>query len=428
MNEELKRLREERNKIVSAMQAMHEKAEKESRGFNADEDSAWAKAEADLATIEARIRRVEKLEGVTAPQPSARAVVNPDSPTRADKPTTRDLFRRYAQIGIGGFTQEERDGLVESRAFTQGTGNTGGFSVPQDFMPRLEIALAQYGAMWDVAEVINTDGGALMPWPQFNYTGQSAAIVGEGTTSTDDTTTPFSATNFNAYTYRSNMLRVSLEFLQDTAFDEGFIVDALGEALGRGTNGHFTTGTGSGQPHGIVTAAALGRTGTTGQTTSVIYDDLVFLIHSVDPAYRMGASVSRASSRAQDQQNGGPKVGFMMNDASVGIVRRLKDSQGLPIWIPSYVSGVASGVPDTLLGYPVWTNQSMAVMAANARSILFGRLDQYKIRRVLGAQILRLTERYADNLQVGFNAFMRCDGRLLDPAASAVKYYANSAT
>lgn len=428
MKTELKRLREERNRIVAQMQELHSCAEKENRGFNADEEAAWTKAEADLTAIEARIKRVEKLDDVVTPAPSTTSLTPPSKPEGDEALSHRSLFSRYIKVGIAEMSVDEREAVKEKRAFTAGTGNTGGFSVPEDFMARLEVALLQFGAMWDVAEIIETDTGALMPWPGFNYSGQSAAIVGEGTTSGDDTTTPFNVTNFNAYTYRSNMLRVSLEYLQDTAFDEGFIVQALGEALGRGTNAHFTTGTGTGQPQGIATGAALGRTGTTGQTTTVIYDDLVFLIHSVDPAYRMGARASLASSLAQDQQRG-PRVGFMMNDASVGIVRRLKDSQGLPIWIPSYVSGIASGVPDTLLGYPVWTNQSVATMAANARSILFGKLDSYKIRRVRsGIQILRLQERYADNLQVGFIGFLRCDGRLLDAGTNPVKYYANSAT
>ena len=149
----------------------------------------------------------------------------------------------------------------------------------------------------------------------------------------------------------------------------------------------------------------LGKTGTTGQTTSVIYDDLVDLTHSVDPAYRAGAK-------------------FMMNDSSLKVVRKLKDSQNRPLWEPS----VQAGVPDSLLGFPVVTNQDVATMAANAKSILFGRLDKYKTRIVKDVTILRLVERFAENLQVAFLLFMRADGALLDAGTNPVKYYANSAT
>lgn len=425
----LKELREKRNQVVSAMQALVMKAESENRGFTADEDQAWANAEKDLANIDAQLKRAERLQEIGAAAASQREIPIDAPKSSISDDEKRSIFVKYCRQGYNALSNDERQKVIEQRGFTAGTSNTGGATVPQAFMPELEVALLQFGAMWDVSDIRDTDNGAAMPWPTFNYTGVSAAIVGEGTTSTDDTNTPFSATTFNAYTYRSNMLRVSLEFLEDSAFDPGFIVQALGEALGRGTNVHFTTGTGSGQPQGVITGATLGRTGTSGQTTTVIYDDLVFLAHSVDPAYRMGARVSRVSSRAQDQQGGGPKIGFMMNDASVGIVRRLKDSQNMPIWIPSYASGVVSGVPDTLLGYPVWTNQSVATMAANAKSIAFGDFSKYKIRRVRsGVQIRRLDERYADNNQVGFVGFLRCDGRLLDAGTAPVKYYANSAT
>ena len=90
---------------------------------------------------------------------------------------------------------------------------------------------------------------------------------------------------------------------------------------------------------------------------------------------------------------------------------------------------VSGGWLDTLLGFPVFTNQSVATMAANAKSIAFGDFNKYKVRRVRsGIQIRRLDERYADQNQVGFVGFMRCDGRLLDAGTGPVKYYANSAT
>jgi HK97 family phage major capsid protein len=142
----------------------------------------------------------------------------------------------------------------------------------------------------------------------------------------------------------------------------------------------------------------------------VIYDDLVDLIHSVDPAYR-GSGMCR----------------FMMHDLSVAKVRKIKDSQGMPIWAPSYADGVRGGVPDRLLGYAVQVNQDVAQMAANAKSILFGDFQYYKIRDVMAVTMFRFTDSaYAKLGQVGFLAWMRSGGNLVD--TTAVKHYANSAT
>ena len=184
---------------------------------------------------------------------------------------------------------------------------------------------------------------------------------------------------------------------------------ALGEALGRGINAHLTTGTGTGQPRGILADSVSGKVGTTGQTTTVIFDDLVDLIHSVDPEYRKS-----------------PSVRFMMHDLSLAKVRKLKDSQGRPIFLPGY-DGLGRVMPDTVLGYPVTVNQDVAQMAANAKSILFGDFSMYYIRDCMDVTMFRFTDSaYIKLGQIGFLAWMRSGGNLLD--TGAIKYYANSAT
>jgi HK97 family phage major capsid protein len=114
----------------------------------------------------------------------------------------------------------------------------------------------------------------------------------------------------------------------------------------------------------------------------------------------------------------------MLNDASVKVIRKLKDSQNRPLWEPS----VQVGQPDMLLGFPVKINNDIATMAASARSILFGDFSKYKIRQVLDTQVARLNERLMDKLQVGFIGFLRAGGALLDAGTHPVVYYANSAT
>jgi len=181
--------------------------------------------------------------------------------------------------------------------------------------------------------------------------------------------------------------------------------------LGRIFNTHATVGTGTGQPFGIVPRAALGKTGTTGQTLTVIYDDLVDLEHSINRAYRSSA-----------------KFGFMMADSSLKVVRKIKDSNGRPIFVPGYEQGNPGGAPDRLLNRPVTINDDVAAMAANAKSILCGDFSKYKVRKVMDLTLFRMTDSaFTLNGQVGFVAFNRMGGNLVD-AGGAVKYYANSAT
>mgnify|MGYP000886339313 FL=1 len=200
--------------------------------------------------------------------------------------------------------------------------------------------------------------------------------------------------------------------MQDSFIDiETYIQGLLAMRLGRITNTHYTVGTGSGQPRGVVVGAASGKVGTTGQTTTVTYDDLVDLEHSVNRAYRLN-----------------PGVAWMMADSSLKVVRKVKDTSGRPIFVPGYDVNIPGGAPDTLLGRRIIINDDVAAMAANAKSILFGDFKKYVIRKVMDFTIFRMTDSAFTLLgQVGFVAFRREGGNLID-AGGAVKYYANSAT
>jgi HK97 family phage major capsid protein len=315
--------------------------------------------------------------------------------------------------GTTELTSEERSALrtgwvdgKELRAQGVATGAAGGYLVPPAFRAKMVEAQRFFSSMRDVAEVITTETGATLPWPTADDTANVGAILGENTQVTEQDVTLGQA-DIGAYTYTSKLVRVSLQLLNDAAFDfETWLAAKLGQRIGRAQNAHFTTGTGTAQPEGVQTNAVIGKTGASGQTTSVTYDDLIDLIHSVDPAYRN-------SGRAR----------FMLNDATLAAARKLKDAQGRPLWEPS----VQVGVPDGLLGYGYTINQDMPAMAAGVKSILFGDFAAgYLIRDVQDVQLLRLSERYADYLQVGFLAFARTDGTPQDTAA--YRAYANAAS
>jgi HK97 family phage major capsid protein len=285
------------------------------------------------------------------------------------------------------------------------TATDGQETIPQGFVPRLERAMLAFGGMLQVAEVMNTASGNDLPWPTANDTTNKGALLAEATTIGSSVDPAFSSVTLEAFKYSSKPVLVSAELLQDSAFDlNQILADMLGERLGRILNEHFTTGTGSAQPNGIVTAAATGVTGGVSATPAITGDNLIDLIHSVDPAYRTGAR-------------------FMMADSTIALVRKLKDGDNQYLWQP----GLQAGVPDRLLGYSVTINQDMADPAASAKSVLFGDLSKYKIRQVRGIRMRRLVERYADTDQEAFIAFIRADGDLLDAGVDPVKLFVHGA-
>jgi HK97 family phage major capsid protein len=318
-----------------------------------------------------------------------------------------EVFGAYVRNGMGGLNPEQRMILAgksdsELRAQSVGTGSAGGFTVPEGFWNRVAETKLAFSSVASVANVITTADGADLPWMTNDDTGNVGAILAENTQITEQDVT-FGVRTLGAYLYTSKLIRVSYQLMQDSAIDiEGFLARKMGERLGRIHNTHQTNGTGSAQPEGIVTGATTGKT--TGSATAITYNEIVDLIHSVDPAYR--------STNAK----------FMFSDSVLSYLRKIVDDSGgsglgRPIWEPS----VQVGAPNTIHGHPYVINQDMAVsgpLVTTETTMLFGDFATgFVVRDVKGLSVVRLDERYADYLQVGWFAYDRQDSVTDDTAA-----------
>ena len=280
-------------------------------------------------------------------------------------------------------------------------GPAGGYTVPAGFVASLERAMLAYGGMLQTSDVMITPDGRSMPWPTSDDTSNEGALIGESQES-EEQDVAFGQVTFDAYKLTSKLVKVPFELLEDSALNIGEELGAiLGERIGRTANRLWTTGTGDAQPYGIVPQATLGKTAA--NSTAISFDELIELVHSVDPAYR----------------SPGMGAGFMMHDSVVEVIRKLKDGNGDYIWQDS----VQAGQPDRLLGYPVTINQNMSdSLTSGEKVVLFGQLNKYKIRQVGQIRLVTLNERFAEYDQVGFLAFHRIDGCLLDAGTNPVKY------
>lgn len=414
----LQALRERRNAQAIAAAALN-------NAYPADQRMPAAESErldailAEIEAIDAEIGREQRIaalaaENISAEQLRDRHTVDPSK--QADRDGNAAL-RAYLTGGINAMSAEQRQAMqarVNSdirAAMSTTTGSEGGFTTAPEYQRTLETALKSYGAIFDAVTGLSTATGSQMLFPTSDPTAEVGEIVGQNAAVTGLDTT-FGQIALDVHKYSSKKIALPFELLQDSFIDiEAYINDLLAMRLARIQSAHMTTGTGTGQPRGLLTASTLGKTGATGQATSVTYDSLVDLEHSLDPAYR---------SR--------PGVGYMMHDKSVAVIRKIKDTNDRPIFVPGYDVGSPGGAPDTLLGRPIIVNQDMPVMAAGAKSILFGDFKKYVRRVVMDLTLFRMTDSaFTLNGQVGFVAFNRVGGNLID-AGGAVKHFANSAT
>lgn len=419
MSDRLNKLVEEQNKLWTRMQDIQRAAEEDNRDWTAEERTNWDAANERLDVVSGDIDRLERSAKLEAADyfrdnPGGVSGGEVETPEQVEEKRSRDYeraFGTYLRHGMERLETEQRQLLLanqappELRAQGVGTTTAGGFLVPPGYRQVLSETMKAYGGLINHANVITTSTGNPLQWPTNDDTGNVGAILSENTQIAQQDVTLGSRT-LGAYVYTSKLVLVSLQLLQDSAFDlDSWLPKKLGQRLGRAVAAHLIAGTGSGQPTGITTNVTIGKTGATGQTLTVTYDDLVDLEHSIDPAYR------------------GPNCRYLMSDATLKVIRKLKDTTGRPLWVPVPAPGFAAQIN----GWSYTIDQGMPVPGANAVSILFGDFGLgFIVRQVQDVQMVRLTERYMDFLQVGFFGFQRLDAAPDDP--NAVKAYKHSAT
>jgi len=407
----------ERRKVV-AKQARELMDTTAGKDWSADNQVSYDNLTNEISDIDQKISNVQRLADIEAERSFGDASI---STSNAGDLTERGLWNTWARKGEKGFTAEQVSAFSNTLSTT--TTTEGGYTVPNLISSALVDSMKAYGAMRALSTVLATADGKPLSFPTSDGTAETGEWIAQNITATAADPV-FGTVSLNVYKASSKIVAAPIELLQDSVVDiEAFIMGRLAQRLGRVGNTAFTVGSGSAQPDGVVPRAASGKVGTTGQTLTIIFDDLIDLMASVDPAYRASRCV------------------FMAPDSLVKVLRKLKDGQNRPLWTPNDLQGIqaavggsggysdqSTAVPyDLLMGYPLYVNNDMAAPAANAKTLLFGDFSKYIIRDAMDVQMFRFTDSAYTKLgQVGFLAWMRTGGNLID--TNAVKYYAHSAT
>lgn len=414
MRDIIKRLQEERAQAWEEAKSLLDTAETEKRALTAEEETKWTAINADLDQKDARIKELLDVEQREVDADAARqrlAGMPPGGPVTGSLVPAGQTIDTQVRAFLKGETRDvliRRDTpmtLVERRVLSKLSAGAGGNVVPTSFYDQLIAHLIEVsGIMQAGATVLTTDSGESLQVPKTTAHSTGALTAEAGTISASDPT--FGQATLSAYKY-AVLVQVSNELVTDTAVDLlGYLAMQCGRAVGNAAGVHFITGTGTAQPAGIVTGATLGVTGGAGVTGAFTGDNLIDLMFSVIAPYRNS-----------------PACAWLMKDATLGAVRKLKSTAtGDYYWQPS----LALGVPDTLMGKPVYTDPNIAAVALSAKSVLFGDMSQYLIREVAGVRFER-SDDFAFNADlITFRCAWRADGVLVDQTG-AVKFFAGNA-
>ncbi|MFG6535550.1 phage major capsid protein [Sulfitobacter sp. 1A16787] len=369
--------------------------------------------------LERQAERLERMSNLEAglEERSQRRPDLPDDEQRnapeTSSVTYREAFHQAMRNAgqIQGLTPEVRAALSqgithidpEQRAQTAGTGSAGGFLVPDEMMRSLVKAMAAWGPMYDddFCMVINTSGGGTIPIPGVDDTGKRAAKnTSEGAKlgDTGSKDAVFTRTTLGEFMYDTEWLRLSLQFLTGSFENAEAVMNGLlAERLGRTTNAVLTTGSGSGEPLGIVTGATAGPAATA--AAQIAADDILALYHAIDPAYR-----------------GSPKFRAQFNDNTLLALHKMKDGDGNYLLrnAPDGSGRLTVGA----VSVPYAINQEMADIGASARSMIMGDHSRYFVRKV-GGPVIGTSQDSNFWPNMGIAGYARIDGALAD--AKAIK-------
>jgi HK97 family phage major capsid protein len=276
----------------------------------------------------------------------------------------------------------------------------GGYIVkPATMAGAIEQAMLAFNPMESIAEVITTSSGEDINFPTNNDTSNAGEMVAINTLVTEAALT-FGTMALKAYKGSSKDVIVPFELFQDGNFNvEAYVGERLGERLGRLMAAQCTTGAGTTAPTGVATIATAGLTAAS--ATAITADEIIDLIHSVDPAYRQAAM----------------RPALMLNDTTLKLIRKLKDGNGQYLWQP----GMSAGVPQTIFGQPVIVNPAMPAPTAGLVPVVYGAFSKFLIRKVGEVRVIRDPYTYSTKDQTLFVAFVRFDSNLLDAGTHPIK-------
>jgi len=375
----IKRQHELRAQAWEQAKALLDHAASENRDLSATEQEQYDKINAELDERSAVMERYQK----DAEREERAAEMRVATKTERRDPTSdAEIIRSLA--GGESYTFERRNMTTSTDAGT----------VPEGFYAQLQEILRYTGPAFEpgLYTILNTTSGEDIKVPtQTAFSTSTATAEGAVFTASNPTTSSF---KLGAFKY-GHLVKVSRELLTDSGLDiVRFIADQSANAIGQRVNNELAIGTGTLQPFGIFNRAASGKVGTAagGAFTA---DDLIDLAHSVDSAY--------ASK---------PSVAFQMSRASLGAARRLKDGAGQYIYDPT------SGADARILGYRVVENPFVpAIGTANVdawdrKSVLFGDMSSYHVRRVGGVEIARSDDAFFADDVVAFRVSIRLDANI----------------
>lgn len=378
-------MREKRAKLWATMEGFLDTHRNDKGVLSAEDDATYTAMEKDLDDLTNEIHRMERRD---AREAELSKPMNKPLTEKPEKSAEPEKTGRASNAYREDFGRHLRGKTPIHNVLSESTDADGGYLVPTEFEHQVVTGLEESNIIRSIARVITTHHDRKIPIA----VGHSVATWTAENAAYTESNPTFGQKQIDAFKL-TDLLRVSVELLQDSEFDlESYISAEIARAFGVAEEQAFCVGTGTNQPTGIFTANGGAVGVTAAAANAVTADELISLIYALKSPYRRNAK-------------------FLMNDATVSAIRKLKDGNGVYLWQPA----LQAGQPDKLLGFDLVTSPYAPTMETGALPIAFGDFNNYWIGDRMGRTVQRLNELYATNGQIGFVATERVDGKVILP-------------
>ena len=304
------------------------------------------------------------------------------------------------------FMRKGNEGLDadEVKALTVGTAATAGNLAPEEYVAELIKIVTEISPVRSVARVRSTTSKEIeIPTKDANFAAAWTAETGTRSETTGYSTTLNTIATHELYA----LVDISSMLLEDSAFNmEAEMNQEFAEQFAKGEGAAFIAGNGTNKPTGITNGNTVAHTATGAASAAISTDNLMDLVHGLKSEYAANATM-------------------MFNRATLGIIRKLKDTAGQYIFQTGF-SG-QSGAPNTIIGIPYVEAPDVADAASGAKSVLIGDFRRgYMIVDRVALSVLRDPYSQAATGLVRYIARRRVGGKVVLAEAMRVLKHATS--
>ena len=371
----------------------------EHEGFaNAEDRQKYEVLDKSAKSLEAQISRTQQIEERQRKAAEEAFLLNKGKkPGEAVSVEDQDrAFVNWLKFGEKTSTEDreilqqmDRDQHLTTTALS--AGNT----ISTTYLNRVIESLKAFGGVYAFAEKFSSGNGEPLVMMKYDGTARKAVAIAEAGTLPEGAALQFTRVTLNSYKYTSGEFRISFEQARDSMLDLGArVMDAIAESFARKDAELCLTGTGSGQPEGLIVGASAGITAA---ASALTLDNLIDLYHSIDPAYRRSGSFR-----------------WVLNDATLSVIRKIKDTTGQYIWS---MGDVRTGQESSIFGLPYVVDQGMPNIGTGNVSVICGDLSKYSIREVGSIRMKRSEEKYFSTDEVVYAGLKSWDAKVLNSAA-----------